>query len=231
MKISNKGRALRYRPMVLVLTIAGALLLLWSCTPDSGFNTVADYDTVLTQYDPDADFQAYETYYLADSVAYLRDPDDTTTIERDHELDALILATVAENMNAYGYRRITEPEEENPPDLFVPVSLTTTKWVGYYYPWYPPGYWYPWYPGWGPGYPGYYPPVVYTYSTGTIFFDFWDFKSPPIEDEEFPVLWTAALNGLLSTDRAAGEQRIVDNIDQAFKQSGYLELEDAGGAK
>ena len=207
MKSSRVDRALCKRSLILALAVVGALLVLPSCTPDSGFNTVADYDTVLTHYTPGIDYQAFKTYYLADSVAYITD--DSTTIERDDELDALILSTIDQNLKAYGYQRITERDEENPPDLYVPVSITTTKWVGYYYPWYP-CYWYnPCYPCWGPGYGGYYP-QVYTYSTGTIFFDLWDFKNANVEEETFPILWTATLNGLLSGDRAAGEQRIVD---------------------
>ncbi|MGD8628888.1 MAG: DUF4136 domain-containing protein [bacterium] len=226
MRVLRRKRALHCKPLVLMLTAIVALLLLWSCTPDSGFNTVSDYDTVVTHYDPDIDFQTYNTYYLADSVRYITDPDDTSTVERDDELDELILSTIAENMNAYGYQRITEPEEENPPDIFVPVAVTTTKWVGMYYPYYPWWGWSPWYPGWGPGYPGYYPPVVYTYSTGTIFFDLWDFKNVDEETDTFPIIWTATINGLLSSDRAAGEKRIEDSINQAFKQSWYLEKKD-----
>ncbi len=226
MKVSRKERAMRSKPLILALTVIGALLLLWSCTPDSGFNTTSDYDTVVTHYDPDVDYQTFKTYYLADSVRYITDPDDTSTIERDDDIDELILTTVAANMNAYGYTRITEAEEENPPDIFVPVAVTTTKWVGMYYPYYPPGYWYPWYPGWGPGYPGYYPPVVYSYSTGTVFFDLWDFKNHHAETETFPILWTATINGLLSSDRAATEKRIEDSINQAFSQSWYLEQKD-----
>jgi len=225
MKVSRKERALHSRPLILTLTIIGTLLLLWSCTPDSGFNTISDYDTVVTHYDPDVDYQTFKTYYLADSVVYITDPEDEPEIERDDELDALILSTVAANMNAYGYQRITEPEEENPPDLFVPVAVTTTRWVGMYYPYYPCWGYY-WYPCWGPGYPGYYPPVVYEYSTGTVFFDLWDFKNPDEETETFPILWTATLNGLLSSDRAAGEKRIEDSINQAFSQSWYLEQKD-----
>ena len=52
--------------MVLTLTILGVLFILWSCTPDSGFNTISDYDTVVTHYDPDAKFNEYKTYYLPD---------------------------------------------------------------------------------------------------------------------------------------------------------------------
>ena len=226
MKVSRKDRALRLRLLILTLAIVGTLLILWSCTPDSGFNTVSDYDTVVTHYDPDVDYSEYRTYFLPDSVVYITDPDDTLTIEPDEELEELILNTIADNMEAYGYQRITEPEEENPPDLFIPVAITTTEWVGWYYPWYPPGWWYPWYPGWGPGYPGYYPPVVYSYSTGTVFFDLWDFKNPHDATETFPILWDAAINGLLSSDRASVEKRIVDNINQAFKQSWYLEHKD-----
>ena len=231
MRVSRKKGAVRSRPLILALTGIGALLLLWSCTPDSGFNTVSDYDTVVTHYDPDVNFQTFSSYYLADSVVYITDPEDTSTIERDEEIEQLILDAVAANMDAYGYNRIVEPEEGNPPDIFVPVAVTTTEWVGMYYPYYPWWGWDPWYPGWGPGYPGYYPPVVYTYSTGTIFFDLWDFKDPYIETETFPILWTATINGLLQEDRAATEKRIEENINQAFKQSWYLEQKDQGGAK
>jgi hypothetical protein len=224
---SGNQRAPRPRRAALALIIIGTLLLIWSCAPDTGFNTIADYDTVVTLYDPNADFAGettYVTYAMADSVKYLKDPDDTSTIEPDRELEELILDTIANNMDNYGYTRVTEPDPENPPDLYIPVAVTTTKWTGAYYPWYPPGWWYPWYPGWGPGWgywPGY-PPVIYSYSTGTIFFDLWDMKNADDESQTIPVIWSATINGLLSSDRAAGETRIVNSIDQAFKQSWYL---------
>jgi hypothetical protein len=228
MKVSRKERAMRSKPLILALTVIGALLLLWSCTPDSGFNTTADYDTVVTHYDPDVDYQTFKTYYLADAVVYITDPDDTSTIEPNPDLDDRILTTVAANMTAYGYTRIEEADADSasPPDIFVPVAVTTTKWVGMYYPYYPGWGWNPWYPGWNPWYPGYYPPVVYSYSTGTVFFDLWDFKNPDAETETFPILWTATINGLLSSDGDATLKRIEDNINQAFSQSWYLEQKD-----
>ena len=44
--------------------LIAALVIVPSCTPDSGFNTVSDYDIVATYYAPDTEFDSLETYVM-----------------------------------------------------------------------------------------------------------------------------------------------------------------------
>jgi hypothetical protein len=49
-----------------------------------------------------------------------------------------------------------------------------------------------------------------------------DPENTDIEEKTFAVTWLAALNSLLHGSQQDIEQRIMDNIDQAFEQSPYL---------
>ena len=168
---------------------------------------------------------------MPDSVVYLIDPEDDDAEEPDRTYDELILETVASNMEALGYTREMDPET-NGADIFMLVSITTSDWLAYssygwwdYWGWY--GGW-GYYPGYGSGWGWYYPPCyycgtqVYSYSTGTIFMDMVDPDEPIEDDEEGLIVWTGALNGVLSSGGSGTENRITTGINQAFKQSSYL---------
>lgn len=205
--------------------LAAALCLLaagsWSCAPDSGFTSASDYDVVITTYSPEADYGSIRTYAMPDSVAHVVDPDNPVEdVSRD--FDDLILTAVDEQLRLLGYE--VEPDPENtPPDIFVPVSVTASRHYGIYYDWYPVWGWYPWWPGWGPGYGTWYPVAnTYTYSTGTIFIDMWDVENADEDKQTVPVIWNAALNGLLGDTSESAAERIESSIEQAFKQSPYL---------
>ncbi len=228
------ARKQQYRPWawcLAALLAAGMAVALSSCSLDSGFNSVDDYDVVITRYTPDWNYAGYTTYAMPDSVVYLIDPEDDDAEEPDRTYDELILETVANNMEALGYTRETDPET-NGADIFMLVSITTSDWLAYSsYGWW--GYW-GWYPGWGyypgygPGWGSYYPPCygcgtqVYSYSTGTIFTDMLDPDEPIEDDEEGLIVWTGALNGVLSSGGSGTQNRITNGINQAFKQSSYL---------
>ncbi|MCK4410606.1 MAG: hypothetical protein KAW67_10985, partial [Candidatus Eisenbacteria sp.] len=83
-----------------VLIIAAALVLC-SCGLDSGFNSIADFDTIVTVYDDQADFGAIQTYAMPDSVAHLGDDEDRSGGSRDDGIyDQLILDELAANLEA-----------------------------------------------------------------------------------------------------------------------------------
>jgi hypothetical protein len=199
-------------------------LMMLSCYPESDLGSVEDYDVVITLFDPEVDFGAIQTYAMPDSVVHVGD-DEGIIDNITRQYDALILGEVAHNMEALGYARIADPEQ-NPPDVFLAVAVSSSRWVDVYqyYPWY--DYW-GWYPGWG-YYPGYYPyygyPVteVTTYTSGSLVINMLDFENLDEAEERIPLLWAAAVNGLLEDTSEGIRGRIVANTQQCFRQSPYL---------
>jgi hypothetical protein len=198
----------------------------WSCAPDSGFNSIADYDVVITTYVPDADFSGKRTYAMPDSVAHVIDEDNPPTEEVSREFDELILTTVAEQIELLGYEAEPDPEN-NTPDIFIPVTVAASSVTGIYYDWVPVWGWYPWWPGWGAGWGTYYPVATsYTYSMGTIFIDMWDVENADEEAQRVPVIWNAAINGVLGDTAQGAASRIESSIVKAFDQSPYLGVDE-----
>ncbi len=200
--------------LLTVSVLSAALVLIMSaCAPDSGFNTVADYDVVVTLYDEDYNFSTVETYFLPDTIIHLVEEGDDDDLGRDY--DEFILNLVRENIEALGY--VEADTNVTDPDVYFVVDAASIDFVGWSY-WY--DYWY-WYPGWGGWYP-YYPPggyyPSYTFTTGTIFIRM-------IHEEEVDldrIVWTAVLNGLLGDTSTGLTSRLTNRINQAFDQSPYL---------
>lgn len=193
---------------VLALVAVG----LASCYPGS-VNGVEELDTVITLYEPEAPYGSYVTYEIAgpDSILH-RSADTGELVTRDY--DDEILAKVKQKMAELGYQEVANPGSGTA-DIIVLLSIAAQQfqgWVGW-----------PWWPGYGcPGCGITYPPTggAVIYDVGTLFITWVDFGFPAGEDE-VPVVWEAAVNGLLAddTDTAA---RLDANIDQAFLQSPYL---------
>ena len=187
-------------------------MAMWSCYP-GGPETIADTDLVFTYYNQDADFGSVSTFFMPDQV-FVREGSEAT----EDSFDSLILSDVARNMEALGYTRVTDPQN-NIPDSVVIVSKVKTQytWVGWV-----PGY--PWYPGWG--YPGWgwggWYPVGGSYSTGTVFIEFASTDDVNVPEQEIVASWSGVFNGLLGSSASATASRVTANIDQAFKQSPYL---------
>ncbi len=196
------------------------LLVMGGCAPDSGFNNVSDYDVVLTHYDPEADYQTYTTFAVADTVAHLGNPDgDDDGVSKD--IDPIIINEITAQMIRMGYTLENDPEN-NPPDLAMLPGITVTTWTGYVpgYPWYGGWYggWYPYYP-W---YPGYSPGYTYSYDTGTIIIDMADYATLNEETGEIEIIWTCGINGVVSSSSVSNYDRVESGITQAFDQSPYL---------
>ncbi|WP_224483832.1 DUF4136 domain-containing protein [Robertkochia aurantiaca] len=197
------------------------LILLTSCYSES-VRYADELDIVYTNYSPDFDFATVGTYTLPERVIEVDDSDfdgeDPEFI--DDEYSEAILAQIRQNMNDYGY---TEVDKENDPDLVLLVSATTTTNLFYYYDW---GYWNWWgYPGYGPGwgwwYPGYFPPVVTGYRSGSVLIQM-TWPDGIGVNENIPVLWTAVINGLLEGSSESIAERLRNTVDQSFVQSPYL---------
>lgn len=190
-----------------------------SCYP-GGAEFVDELDVVATKYDTEHTFMK-ATYKMPDSVKQITDEEQPSAGMFDDQ----ILSEVAANLEAIGYTRLADTASQDP-EVFVTVSTLKTTNVGiaclppYWWGgwgWYPgwPGYG----PGWGPGYPGGCAPA-YSYSTGTIIIQM--YYPDGAGNMEIPIVWYAAINGLLQGSEANRSARITRTINQAFDQSSYL---------
>ncbi len=204
------------RPRRRAAMLLGALLLFaGACGVSSPYETISDYDVVITGHQKGFDFGAQETFFVADSILRIIDPDKPPS-DINTQYDDFIIEQIKANMTRLGYVEELEPET-NRPDLFIAVAITRTDWYGYSYPWYPGWPWYPWYPpGW------YYPPVAYAYSSGSIIMTMVDVERADEETKIAPVVWAAVVNGVIESGKSGMETRISRNIRQAFNQSPYL---------
>jgi hypothetical protein len=166
---------------------------------------------------------------MPDTVMHFRDPDDETSGDVSREYDDLVLGLVRSNLEALGYTEETDPGD-NPPDVFVIVWVTTAEWLSNSSEdWWDMWGWYPHWPtSWGPAWGTYYPyPVEYYYRAGSIFIDMiYEVEFEEGQDPYVWVIWSGSVNGLLVDTPEGAEQRLTDNINQAFDQSPYLETGD-----
>ena len=208
----KKTNYLKLFGIVATLALLGSV---WACYP-GGSKDVSESDVVFTFYNSNADFSQIKTYAMPNEV-YVREGSEDVS----DQFDGLILSEVEKQMNSLGYVREMNPDV-NGADALVVVSKArqTTTSVG----WVPGGGW-PW-PGWGwgPGWGWWYPyPVVTSFTTGTVFIDMFDPNVvDPNQSVQIPALWTAAMNGLASSQASTTSSRIVRDIEQAYRQSSYL---------
>jgi len=217
---------------LLVIIIPASILMISSCYPDDSLS-VSETDIVMTGYYDSVDFTKLKTYFMADTVYPVRDDTtDHSLIENNDE----IIASIASNMAAYGYTRVTDTTEDVP-DIKIASASITIKNVTV-------GWWYPYYPGWGwgwgygwksgsrgmdyyyPGYPGYYPPgygwgypYYSSYTTGTLLIEMANPNDYRVlaGDTVVPIYWGAGITGVLSS--GSDLTRITNGIDKAFELS------------
>lgn len=190
--------------------------LSFGCYP-GGPEFVEELDVVYTNYDPEFNFGTNYTYALPPGVLDVTDEIfDGSPEYIDDKFGDPILNGVRENLNALGW---TEVDESANPDLIILASAFEQS-TYFYYDWGWWGGWYPGYgPGWGWGYPGYFPGYISGYTTGTVLLQMTDPRA--IEDDEVPVVWLGAFNGLLQGSDSNIISRIEVNIDQAFTQDPF----------
>lgn len=195
---------------LLALTCIVGLLFLGGCYPN-GAEYYEDTDVVYTNYDDSYDFKSKGTYSMPDKIVNINgnivEGEEPEFIKEPYNTQ--ILQKIESNMTALGYSKTTDPANA---DLVLFPAVWTNTTIYYYY-----DYWcwyYPYYCGWGWGY---YYPSYSSITTGTLL------MTLVADGEEYvqPTnVWTAAANGLLSG--AYDVTRVNQAIDQAFKQSAYL---------
>jgi hypothetical protein len=192
-----------------LLGFAALAVLLTQCYP-GGPEYYEDLDLTYTNYDKNYDFQAAGTYSMPEKIVKITGSaigEDGPEFVSDIYATS-ILAKIESNMTKLGWTKATTPETADVV-LFPAVWTNTTVVYWYdYWCWY-----YPYYCGWGYYYPY---PSVSTYTTGTMVM-----TMIPTDDSVVPAsVWTSAINGLLSG--SYNVTRVNNGIDQAFKQSPYL---------
>lgn len=190
-----------------------SLLLIIGCYPYADDNNVSDYDSVYTDYDSEFNFTKTYTYILPTGVVKVdgntRPSDIPEYIDKAYS-DAVLNAT-RENLNEMGWTELTESSPEDPEIVISAIGFDQT------FLFYDYGYW--WNYGWGWYYP--YPPVyVSGYKTGSIVINMTD-PNDLNEENEVPVVWLGAFNGILQGNKSSVLSRIDRNVNQAFKQAPF----------
>jgi hypothetical protein len=164
---------------------------------------------VYTNYDDSFDFMSKGTYSLPDKIVKITgeiaEGEEPEYVQEPYNTQ--ILNKIESNMSALGWTKVDDPDAA---DLsLLPAAWTNTT-VTYWY-----DYWcwyYYYYCGWG-----WYYPVATSYTTGTLVMALVASGDEYIEPL---ITWFAGANGVLSG--AYDVTRVNNAIDQAFKQSPYL---------
>lgn len=200
-----------------MLFFACLLLGLSACEKDPDMNQLDADLVVYTDYDKDADFGSYKTYFLPDSI--LEAGGYRATYWKDENAKAIINKVAAE-MDARGYTRILDPEKKEEANVGLQLSYVaqTTQVItgGYWGGWWDYGFWGPW-SGW------YYPyPVSYSYNTNTLVMEMVDLTAG--EDgtqKNLPVVWYASASGFQYSGQF-NQMMLQNSVVQAFEQSPYI---------
>ncbi len=208
-------------------------IFLLGCYPQ-GAEYIDELDLVVTVQDDDTNYSQFQTYFIPDTIAYVSGDEDD---ELDEAAQLRIISKIVENMNAYGWERLTEEEAEaNGTDVVVLGTVIDNLNVAIgggwwdWWGWWPGWGWYPPFPpgGWYPGYPGYccYN-QIYAWREGTLIVEMVDPNNGIDEGDNdpdpLPLLWMGGLNGLLEGSQSSIEARTDRGIDQMFVDSPYLD--------
>ena len=186
--------------------------LVAGCYPN-GAEYVDELDVVYTNYTPTYDFGAQTSYYVVDSIYYIKNGE---TDELPAATRTTILNTLKLNLTNRGYS--AQPDTAGADMiLLVTVNSSSNTYVDYYPGW--GGYW--GYPGWGWGWGWGYYPVAYNFTTGSVLVEMVDPDDFDKVNQIIPVHWIAGFYGLVDGSSTYINNRIERGLNQAFAQSPY----------
>ncbi len=203
------------------LAIALLAAAVCSCQKEPSTSDLHREYMVYTDHDTTADFSAFETFYLPDSILIIGSNKQTEYWKDDDAQE--IVALVASNLESAGFSRT---DDKTSAELGVQLSYVEheTYFVGYdnpYWWWYYPYYWTPGY--WGDWLGWHYPyRVYYGYTAGSLLIEMVDLTGTESSAKRLPVVWDSFIGGLLTSNAGLNQQRTLDAVDQAFEQSPYL---------
>lgn len=204
----------------------GCLLLAGATACEKEYDA-SDFDAapvVVTDYDPETDFSALHTYFLADSILLIGQSEKAEYLTG--EAAEPVLSAYRSGLEACGFSAAATKAEA---DVGLQLSYIseTRHFVGYVsspYWWFGyPGYWSPWY--WG-GWSGwYYPfPIHYSYTTGALLADMVNLGADAGTGDSLPVIWHNYITGL-SGRYYYDAGLAARGIALAFGQSPYLQTQ------
>lgn len=203
-----------------LIPILLVVFALASCEKDADMGQLDNNYLVYTNYDKQAKFNMFKTYYLPEKILIIGDKEEPQYIEGEGA--AQILGAYQKNMEDRGFTMAAKEVA----DLGLQVSYIQST---YYFTnygqsewwWNYPGYWDA--PYWG-NYGGWYYPysVSYSYSTNSFLTEIVNLEAPEGEKAKLPVLWTSYLTGFESGSKTINRALAVKAVDQSFAQSPYL---------
>lgn len=208
----------------LIPFLFAAVWLVTACekTPDTG--RLDDNYLVYTNYDDDADFDEYVTFFVPDSVLVINNTSDKPKYLYATPESDIIIASFVKGMENAGYIRVPDKMEA---DLGMQVSYVEDTYRFRLYNDYPWWYGYPWYWNWTywGNWGGWYWPysVTYSYTTGSILGELVDLTEPENPSKKLKVVWSCYLSGLLNSNGSLNTADVQQSIGQAFAQSPYLD--------
>lgn len=212
------------------LALAAACVFVVSCYP-AAISDVAELDVVAALHGDTTKFDAVHTFAMPDTIVHITQGLGAGEVGLTRQFDALILSTVAQNLEQLGYVRVTDPVATRP-DVIVLVGATASvqveAWVSY--PWF--GFWgfYPGFafnpafnPAWGIAYPWAGSVSAFTWNQGTLIVDMIDTHNIDTQNLRVSSLWAGALSGVLGVSSSVPPQtRLTQGIDEMFVLSPYL---------
>ena len=192
-----------------------------ACEKDPDMDKLDNDYLVYTNYDKQANFKEFSTYYIPDSVMVITDKSEPEYWKG--QAASAIINAYKTNLNNKGF---VYTADKDAADLGVQVSYIQSTYylTAYgqpYWWWNYPGYWNA--PYWGNWGGWYYPYVVnYSISTNSFLTEILNLKAPEGAKEKLPVLWTSYLSGPASYSGNVNETLVVQAINQSFAQSPYL---------
>lgn len=215
----------------LFLSLFSILMLVSSCQKEPDFDQLSSNFMVYTDYDKNANFSQFTTFYVPDTIKILGSKTVTNWVgtafsqpDGSPNAEKIIMATISNLVNR-GYTQISNPDDRKTADFGLQLFYVENT---YYFTTYnsiynSPYYWYDWWWGgtWGPGW-GWGTPVyasTYSYKVGSTLGEMiWMNTTAKTLD---PV-WSFYITGSLSGSTFNDAQRTVEGVNQAFAQSPYV---------
>jgi hypothetical protein len=178
-----------------------------------------ELDVIVTHFDPAVDFSQFTTYALAPEIKPVSSsPNDPPNFEISPELNDIVIQTIEANMAAYGWTKVDTSDN---PDLAIDLGATVTRNTNVYGTW--PGYGWG-YPGYGWGYPWPTYSTVTSYQVGSIIMVGLDLNNIDTVNQIIPAMWHGLVQGPLINNVDDQIGRVERDINQAFDQSPYLNV-------
>lgn len=206
----------------LIIGMLTALVAVMASCGKNALNNLTPEESriYITNRDSTANFGAFKTFSIVDSVAVISNQ------QQQHELtpdDQTLLQLITKQMEDRGYVLVSKDQN---PDLGINVSRISNSYlnvVQYPYDWWTyPGYWDPTYWGYG-GYSYYFPPMYGYYQTreDLLTIDLLDLKNAA-KDQKLQGIWNATLRG----EQVLDGSNYPEEIQAVFAQSPYLKSAD-----